>query len=190
LLTLAEARMPYLPGDLALARGIQTLGAISNTLAQWITKTAETPWCIILLGLALLSAWAISGWRAALLASVFFGLWLFGIWLSPLIARPRPSPDLIGVVGRPRGFAFPSIFGLIYASTFGYIALLALARSRGTAAILISVACALILLVGASARIVLGAHWPSDLWVAYLIGAFWVELVLPLSRGDAIVTRS
>ena len=91
LLTLAEARMPYLPGDPTLARGIQTLGPISNALAQWITKTAETPWCIILLGLAVLCAWAISGWRAALLAfPVFFGLWLFGIWLSPLIAQPRP----------------------------------------------------------------------------------------------------
>ena len=96
----------------------------------------------------------------------------------------------MGVGGRPRGFAFPSIFGLIYVSTFGYIALLALARTRGTAAILISVACALVLLVCASARIVLGAHWPSDLWVAYLMGAFGIELLLPLSRVDAIVTRS
>jgi len=183
--------MPYLPGDLPLARGIQTLGPVSNALAQWITKSAETPWSFFLLGLAVLGARAISGWRGALLAfPVFFGLWLFGIWLSPLIAQPRPSPDLIGVVGRPRGFSFPSIFGLIYASTFGYIALLALARSRGPATILISVACALVLVVGASARIVLGAHWPSDLWVAYLMGAFWIQLLLPLSRGDAIVTRS
>lgn len=183
--------MPYLPGDLTLARGIQTLGPVSNALAQWTTKSAETPWSFILLGLSVLGAWAISGRRAALLAfPVFFGLWLFGIWLSPLIAQPRPSPDLIGVIGRPRGFSFPSIFGLIYASTFGYIALLALARSRGPAAIFIAVACALVLLVGASARIVLGAHWPSDLWVAYLMGAFWIELLLPLSRGDAIVTRS
>ena len=94
------------------------------------------------------------------------------------------------MVGRPRGFAFPSIFALIYASTFGYIALLALARSRGTAAILISMACAL------TASLI--EHKNKDDGLSMLFSAieglqaiaFWIELLLPLSRGDATVTRS
>lgn len=30
----------------------------------------------------------------------------------------------------------------------------------------------------------LGAHWPSDIWVAYLIGLVWIGTLMPLSRGD------
>jgi len=117
---------------------------------------------------------------------VFFGLWLIGFWPGPLVAQPRPLLGLIHVVGHPRGFAFPSIFGLLHAATFAYIALLALARLRGTLAIPITVVSALILLIGACARIVLGAHWPRALRVAFLIGLFWIELLLPASgRGTS-----
>jgi hypothetical protein len=35
------------------------------------------------------------------------------------------------VIGHPKGYAFPSIFGLVYAATFGYIGLLAAARLHG-----------------------------------------------------------
>jgi len=91
---------------------------------------------------------------------------------------------LIHVFGHPQGFAFPSIFGLLYAATFGHIALLAHARLRGSLAIALAVVSLLILLISACARIVLGAHWLSDLWVAFLIGLFWIELLLPASGGE------
>ena len=185
LLSSAAARMPYFPGDVALAKSIQSLIPMRVPLAQWITATALAPWCFVLLALSVLTAWWISGWRAALVAvAVFFGLWLFGIWLSPLVAQPRPSPALIHVFGHPQGFAFPSIFGLLYAATFGHVALLAHARLRGSLAIALAVVSLLILLISACARIVLGAHWLSDLWVAFLIGLFWIELLLPASGGE------
>lgn len=127
----------------------------------------------------------ISGWRAALLAfPIFLGLWLFGLWLSPHVAQPRPSPELITVIGHPKGYSFPSISGLVYASTFGYLGLLAAVRLHGVGAILIPISAAAMLILGAWARIVLGAHWPSDLWASYLMGFLWVELLLPLSRRD------
>jgi membrane-associated phospholipid phosphatase len=53
-------------------------------------------------------------------------------------------------------------------------------------AFLIPILVAAILLLGACARIVLGAHWPSDLWVAYLIGLFWIEILIPLSGSDTV----
>jgi membrane-associated phospholipid phosphatase len=104
------------------------------------------------------------------------------IWLSPLIAQPRPSPELIQVVGHPKGYAFPSIFGLVYAATFGYLWLLTGTQCRGTLRVFIPLVAVSLLLIGACARIVLGAHWPSDLWVAYLIGLFWIAALLPFSR--------
>jgi hypothetical protein len=127
-------------------------------------------------------------WMADLVCghSGFFGLWLFGFWLSPMVARPRPSPGLIHVFGHPRGFAFPSIFGLLYAGTFSYSGLLALARLRAP---------------GKSYWSGFGSHSAyrrlrqdrsrsalakRPLWVVFLIGLFWIELLLPASgRGTS-----
>jgi undecaprenyl-diphosphatase len=181
------SRIPYFPTDLAIARGLQSRAAMPVSAATWITATAGKPWWLVLLALTAVFAWVISGWRAALLAiPIFFGLLLFGIWLSPHVAQPRPSPELIKVIGNPKGYAFPSIFGLIYAATFGYIGLLAARRSRGASAIVIQILAAAALILGACARIVLGAHWPSDIWTAYLMGLFWIGLLMPLSSRDLI----
>ena len=187
ILAFAASRIPYFPTDLAIARGLQSRAAMPVSAATWITATAGRPWSLVLLALTAVFAWVISGWRAALLAiPIFFGLLLFGIWLSPHVAQPRPSPELIKVIGNPKGYAFPSIFGLIYAATFGYIGLLAARRSRGASAIVIPILAAAALILGACARIVLGAHWPSDIWTAYLMGLFWIGLLMPLSRRDLI----
>lgn len=187
LLTFAASRMPYFPTDVAIARAVQTHVPISVRAATWITATADKPGWIFLLALTAVLAWAISGWRAALLAiPIFFGLWFFGIWLSPHVAQPRPSSTLITVIGNPKGYAFPSIFGLVYAATFGYIGLIAAQRLRGASSILIPILAAAALILGACARLVLGAHWPSDIWVAYLMGLFWIELLMPLSTHDTM----
>lgn len=182
LLVLAASRLPYFPTDIAIARAIQSLVPMPVSVAQWITATADKPWWIVLVVMTVLSAWAINGWRAGLVAMpVFFGLFLVGVWLSPHVAQPRPSPSLIKMVGNPKGYAFPSIFGLVYVGTFGYLGLLAARRARGVLAIAIPILAASVLIIGACARIVLGAHWPSDIWVAYLMGLFWIELLMPLA---------
>ena len=187
ILAFAASRIPYFPTDLAIARGLQSRAAMPVSAATWITATAGKPWWLVLLALTAVFAWVISGWRAALLAiPIFFGLLLFGIWLSPHVAQPRPSPELIKVIGNPKGYAFPSIFGLIYAAIFGYIGLLAARRSRGASAIVIPILAAAALILGGCARIVLGAHWPSDIWTAYLMGLFWIGLLMPLSGRDLI----
>ena len=190
LLIVAAARMAYFPTDLFLARGLQSLAFLPLRWAAWITATADKPWCFALLALVVVVAWLLCGWRAALVAlPVFFGLRLFGIWLSPLIAQPRPSPELLFVVGHPKGYAFPSLFGLVYIATFGYLGLLVGTQCRGALRILIPLVAVLALLIGACARIVLGAHWPSDLWVAYLIGLLWIFALLPFSWRKANLDR-
>jgi membrane-associated phospholipid phosphatase len=178
-LIVAAARMPYFPTDVALARAVQSLSPLSANAAQWITTTADTPRCFVLLALAALAGWLIAGWRpAAMAVAVFCGLLLFGIWLSPIVAQPRPSPALISVVGHPKGYAFPSIFGLVYVATFGYVGVLAGMRGRGAARVVVPLVGAAALVIGAVARIVLGAHWPSDLWAAWLMGLLWIGLLM------------
>ena len=156
LLIVAATRMAYFPTDLFLARGLQFLAFLPLRWAAWITATADKPWCFALLALVVVVAWLLCGWRAALVAlPVFFGLRLFGIWLSPLIAQPRPSPELIRVIDHPKGYAFPSIFGLVYIATFGYLGLLVGTQCRGALRILIPLVAVLALLIGACARIFL-----------------------------------
>jgi membrane-associated phospholipid phosphatase len=186
LLAMLAARRPYFPGDVAIARAIQAALPGSVGWAKWTTSTAEAPACFVLLVFTMLAAWLISGWRSAIIAvPVFFGLFGFGLWLSPLVAQPRPSPTLITVVGHPKGFSFPSIFGLIYAATFGYVGVVALVRQRGAMRSLIPALAVLALIAGLCARVVLGAHWPSDLWSAYLMGLVWIGLLVPFSKNHS-----
>src|SRR5258706_2526430 len=118
-LAILASRNAYFPTDIALARAIQAGFGNSTSWAKTVSSLVEIPACFVLLALTMLAAWLISGWRAALIAIlVFFGLFEFGPVLSRLVAQPRPSPDLINVVGHPKGYSFPSISGLIFAATF------------------------------------------------------------------------
>src|ERR1700722_10403740 len=181
-LAFAAARMPWFPGDPQIARVIQHFASMPIPLAQAITASALMPWCFALLAGTIGVGWTMCGWRAAAVAvAIFFGLWFLGIWLSPIVAQPRPTSELINVVGHPKGYAFPSIFGLIYGATLGYAGVVALARSRGAARIVICVIAVIFLLAGIDARVVLGAHWPSDLLVSYLYALTLIVAVLPFT---------
>jgi undecaprenyl-diphosphatase len=184
-ITFAAARMPWFPGDPQLARATQTYTPVPIAFAQAITASAEKPWCFILLAITIAVAWTMSGWRAAAIAvAIFFGLWVLGLWLSPMVAQPRPTPDLINVVGHPKGYSFPSIFGLIYGATFGYIMGLALARLRGVARTVTCAVALFFLIAGIDARVVLGAHWPSDLLASYLFAMTLIVALLPFASAS------
>ncbi len=179
LIRLAKA-MPYLPGDVSLARAIQALLPY-GPWAEFVTRSAEPPASIVLLFATVALAYLIAGEHAAAFSiPVFFGLFFFYVWASPYVAQPRPSPSLIHVVGNPSGFAFPSIFALVYVATFGYLAVLAALALPRPWRIVIPALLGLWLAVGAAARVVMGAHWPSDLLLSYLAGFFWIFLLMPL----------
>jgi membrane-associated phospholipid phosphatase len=168
------------PGDPQIARAIQHFAPMPIPLAQAITASALMPWCFVLLAATIIFAWTMCGCaRPWLPLRFFFGLWFLGIWLSPMIAQPRPTAELINVVGHPEGYAFPSIFGLIYGATFGYVGVLALARSRGAARMVVCVIALFFILAGIDARVVLGAHWPSDLLASYLFALTLIAALLP-----------
>jgi len=184
-LTFAAARFPRFPGDVQVARLVQSL-ALGHTWAQWVTATAKAPLSYVLLGITLVAALFLSGWRAAFLSiPSFCGVLLFDPALKSWIARPRPSAALIHVVGSNPGSSMPSTFALVYASTFGFLALMCLMESRlskgGRVAVLIP--CLGLLVMGGIARIVLGGHWPSDILLSYLIGFLWVTLLLGLMKA-------
>jgi membrane-associated phospholipid phosphatase len=179
LLTILFKYLPYLPGDVSITRLVQSALPESKHWAQVLSSTAKTPWVLVLIAITFALSWVIAGWRAGLLSiASFIGLWLLGNWLGPVIAQPRPSPELVQVAEAASGSAFPSIFAFNYISTVGFLAVLAGAKASGKLRWIILVICILLLVGGWLARVSLAAHWPSDVCISYLIGLLWVTLLI------------
>ena len=95
-------------------------------------------------------------------------------------ARPRPSGDLIDIVGdSPEGYSFPSGHTLLYVSFFGFLfywTYTFVRPSRLRAALLWTFG-VLIGLIGLS-RVYLGHHWPSDVLASYALGFAWLLVLI------------
>lgn len=179
LVTLATKYFAYFPGDVALERWVQSVVPQNLNWAQGVSRTAEFPWVFLILALIFALAWLLAGWRAALISILsFVGMWALGNWLGPVIARPRPSPELVRVFRPLPGSSFPSLFALRYAATFGFLAILAAVRSSGRRRTALVLGCAALLLLGWVARVALAAHWPSDVIISYYLGLLWAACLI------------
>jgi len=159
----AQARfLPYLPGDVPLAHAIQAGSPGTGWVAPAVA-TASAPLKYGLMAIALLGAWRLAGPRAVLVVAAAIALEQVGGEASKaLFGRPRPSRDLVAVMGNPSGFSFPSTFMTLYSVTIGALVVLAWRNRPGPLRAGVLVAGGLVLVFAACARIVPGAHWPSD----------------------------
>ena len=101
-----------------------------------------------------------------------------------LIARPRPTAELVGFAYRSDELSFPSGHVVFYVCYFGFLffaayALLPRGSKRRRAALWLSALP--VLLIGVS-RITLRAHWPSDVLGAYLLSGLWLAVSLDIYR--------
>jgi undecaprenyl-diphosphatase len=166
-----------------VARPVQAALPADPGWAQAVSASAQWPWTGVLVLVAAAFGWALRGWLAAVLAVVSYaGVWALDQGLRLILFQPRPSPDLVRVIGHPSGSAFPSTFALVYAGTVGFVAVLALTTGRASWQTLLFVVCVALLLVGFGARVALGAHWPSDVLLSYLLGFLWVSALLAFER--------
>jgi membrane-associated phospholipid phosphatase len=181
LVTLAAKYDPYFPGDVTVERWVQSLLPQNLKWAEGVSRTAEFPWVLLILALVFALSWALAGWRGAIVSAVSFGGMLaLGYWLSPAIARPRPSPELVHVFRPLSGYSFPSQFALRYAATFGFLAVLAAWKSSGVMRTTLLIICSGLLILGWVARVALGAHWPSDVIISYYLGLLWAAFLIRL----------
>ncbi len=179
ILTVAAHYLPYFPGDVAVERWVQSWVPANLHWAEGVSRTAESPAIFLVLALIFALSWIEAGWRAALLSILSLaGMWVLGALLDPVIARPRPSPELVHVWRTLTGSSFPSLFALRYAATFGFLAFLTAVKTSGVSRRFLLTLCGALLLLGFVARVALGAHWPSDVIISYLIGFLWASLLV------------
>lgn len=179
LVTTAARYLPSFPGDVPVETWVQSLFTQDLSWAERVSHTAEFPRLVVPIALVFFLSSLIAGWRAAPLSLVsLLGMLALGNWLGPYIARPRPSADLVHVFRSLEGSSFPSLFALRYAATFGFLAVLAAARSSGKLRVVVVTLCAALLVLGWLARVALGAHWPSDVVGSYYLGMLWAAFVI------------
>jgi membrane-associated phospholipid phosphatase len=174
LATLAAHYFPYFPGDVALARWVQSLVPQNLSWAQVVSRAADFPWILLIAALIFALSWILAGWRGAVLSIVSLaGMLALGYWLSPMVARPRPALELVRVIRAFSGYSFPSFSALCYVATFGFLAILAAVKGSGKLRLALMIGCSVFLVLCWAARIALGAHWPSDVLISYYLGLLW-----------------
>jgi membrane-associated phospholipid phosphatase len=163
-LSLAAAVEPRFPGDLTLARGIQSLSTSwLDTVMKAVTfigKTYVAGASIVTLSvtLALLRRWPETA--AFLGGAVMEGAVQL---LKSLVSRPRPPEELLRIMESGTSGSFPS--GHVYhAVVFGGLLLALVVPSLRPKWLRSAVATLVLLLVivVVVSRVYLGAHWPSD----------------------------
>lgn len=177
-----QARLlPYLPGDVVLERAIQSASPGTAWVAPMVA-TASAPLKYGLMAIAVLGAWRLAGARAAVVVMAAIALEQTLAESSKLLfLRPRPSGQLVAVMGSPSGYSFPSTFMTIYSVTIGALGVLAWRLRPGGLRTGVLLGATLVLLLAAAARIVPGAHWPSDTVGTAAICCSWLAVAFSVA---------
>lgn len=176
----------YFGWDLRLARAIQSVDSPAwAAFMDWVSVFGNrwTPDAIAVLTALVFFAWRRRSEAAGLLLSTGGGAILSHLFKA-IVARPRPSAELVGFAYKSHEASFPSGHVIFYVCYFGFLFFTAYALlPRGSLARRAALALTAlpVLLVGLS-RVYLHAHWPSDVLGAYLISGVWLAFSLAMYR--------
>jgi membrane-associated phospholipid phosphatase len=160
------------PGDVTIARHIQDLDDVHfGPLAGFANAAGDTLWGAIItlaFAAAFLALRRLPQSAAVILTLVPGALRQL---LAMIVARPRPSSDLIQIRDHASGHSFPSGHATGAMVLYGALFILAGALIPQKAPrFLFRVVCVFMIVVTGTARVYVGVHWPSDVLGGFLFG--------------------
>jgi membrane-associated phospholipid phosphatase len=173
------------PGEINASLWIQSHRSPAlDTLMKAISETVDKP--IILPVLIVISVIVfLKGWRSDsfLFLAASVGGYAGVIMLKQIVARPRPSADIVEILGETSGFSFPSAHVMVFTAILGTLAFILMTRMRqGALRMLAAGVLVFILLAMGYSRIYLGAHWLGDVIGGYAFGTAMVIAFIWLWR--------
>jgi len=164
--------------------------AVDLTVTLWLQQF-NAPWFATLMYLVSWFGFAPESWVLPLVVAAPFawrGMWVEAVWLlgsqaasaidsalKQVVRRPRPSPDLVGVLAPLSDPSFPSGHVVQYTALFGcafFLVYVLAERSTWRTIGLLALALPLVL-VGPS-RLYLGQHWLSDVLGGYAVAVLFL----------------
>ena len=172
------ADVQYFPGEVDVSTWVQ------SWRTEWldsVMKVVSTPG-FVLVPLAVLASTIlfVTGRRkeAALLLATLLAASVLTFAVKSIVARPRPSAELVQILVDAEGRSFPSGHVLRFASFFGVVGLLSSWHlGPSVARSLIFGALALGIVAIGLSRVYLGVHWLGDVVGGYAFGAVIVMAV-------------
>ena len=173
---------PINPLDIAITREFQeNPSPWLNISMAIISYPGSSPLLFILILLAAVVFWVVGLRLEAIfivaLSAVSSAL---NVLLKYIVARPRPTANLVEVFQVASGQSFPSGHVMAYLAFFGLLFSFGIILFRGKRwwrIALLVVSAPFVALVGPS-RIYLGDHWASDVLGSYLIGGVLLGITL------------
>jgi membrane-associated phospholipid phosphatase len=180
LLAIFAKRHRYFPADIGITRLLQKptsalydrlMHAVSELGWRWISVGTRASLSILMwaAGFRMESAFTLSTWSGDLMT----------VAIKTRVLRPRPTKDLVRVLGELEEASFPSGHVVHYVTFYGFLFYLVFIhlKQRWFRTALLTLLAGVILLVGPS-RIYMGHHWPSDVGGAYLVGTLWLGVII------------
>lgn len=183
----ARGRGP-LPGDLLFSRFVQELPMPGGLVGALFSNVDSAVWLILATALTVMLV--LRSWSSALFIFVAsFSSVLLGVALKLIVARPRPTAELVQVYDTSQSYSFPSITAFFSLVLLGVIAFLIWRRDppRPVLPLVLGVSLVLVLVMGLS-RVYVGEHWPSDVLGGWIFGAVWL-LTLMKMRWNTVRGR-
>lgn len=154
-------------------QGIQSLMAA-------ISLVGDFPYTIILPILASLFYFFTRNRRETGYVLLIWVADLLNYALKKLIARPRPTAEVVNLLGHWESPSFPSGHVVHYTFFFGFIlySLFFIRHVPRVQKIFLAFICSTLILAISFSRIYLGAHWVSDVLGGYLTGFVFLSIAI------------